>query len=143
MTEFETLGRKLSSAPRFDATSSDSFPSVAGVYVFFEDDAALYTGRTKNIRQRIRQQLAGRKEQSAFAMHLVKEKLGLSRDYRPRSLREPELAHAIENNLRLQSERVARMKVSFLPEHDFVKQAMLEIYIAKHLGCLYNEFEPT
>jgi len=115
------------------------------VYLFSEGDQTLYVGRTRRLRQRLRQHsIAGAQHnQAVFAFRLAREKTGrLTAAYSAKGSRvalsaDPQFAEAFTQA----KARVRSMDLRFVEETDPLRQALLEIYVSIVLGTKYNDFD--
>ncbi len=119
---------------------------MQGVYLFSEGDQHLYIGRSNNLRQRYRQHSTpgSQHNQAVFAFKLARVATGRIKpayvsgnDSRKGLLENAEFMEAFKQAKR----RVRRMDYRFVEEADQTRQALLEIYCAVVLGCLYNDFD--
>ncbi|WP_169738466.1 GIY-YIG nuclease family protein [Afifella pfennigii] len=123
-------------------TERRHFPAAPGVYVIFEGAKPLYTGRSKNIRQRIGNHIAGRAEQSAFAFRLAREATGhLKASYKPLGSRKHLMANeefraAFERT----TARLRAMSGRYVVIDDLLSQHLFEVYAATALKTPYNDF---
>jgi predicted GIY-YIG superfamily endonuclease len=115
------------------------------VYLFSEGEQTLYVGRTRRLRQRLRQHsVAGAKHnQAVFAFRLAREITGRTvaaysiKGSRAALSLEPIFAEAF-----IQAKaRVRGMDMRFVEEADPLRQALLEIYVSIVLGTRYNDFD--
>ena len=133
---------ELSNCPARPLSSNRTFPREPGVYVIFEHDSPLYTGRSKNIRQRIGNHISGRAEQSAFAFRLARRATdNLTATYRPEGSRKhlmstPEFRMAFDQEI----VRVRSMRATFVVIQDLLVQHLFEVYAATALKTPYNDF---
>jgi|SRR5580698_3167278 predicted GIY-YIG superfamily endonuclease len=115
------------------------------VYLFSEGNQTLYVGRTRKLRQRLRQHSikASQHNQAVFAFRLAREKTGRTvAAYSTVGSRlalcaEPEFARAFSEA----KARIRNMDVRFVEETDPLRQALLEIYASVVLGTKHNDFE--
>lgn len=114
------------------------------IYLFSEGSQHLYAGRTKNLRQRMRQHSipAAQHNQAVFAFRLARELTGhLEAAYSVEGSRKslcelPDFAIAFTNA----KERVRSMDLRFVEVTDPLRQALLEIYVSIVLKTPYNDF---
>jgi len=114
------------------------------IYLFSEGEKNLYVGRTRNLRQRMRQHSipASQHKQAVFAFRLARELTGrLEASYSVEGSRKslcelPDFALAF-TNAKL---RVRSMDLRFIEETDPLRQALLEIYVSIVLKTPYNDF---
>jgi predicted GIY-YIG superfamily endonuclease len=115
------------------------------VYLFSEGEQTLYVGRTRRLRQRLRQHsIAGAQHnQAVFAFRLVREMTGrLTAAYSAKGSRVALSADFRFAEAFTQAKtRVRGMDLRFVEETDPLRQALLEIYVAVVLGTRYNDFD--
>lgn len=105
--------------------------NINGIYIFYENDKAIYVGRTNKNRMRQRIQEHSRKgsnrNSATFALKLAKEEKPESKidTYDPIFLKA--------------KERVSIMKIRILKEDSSFNQLFLEAYIALKLNIKYFE----
>ena len=115
------------------------------IYLFSENDRSLYVGRTRKLRQRLRQHSipSAQHNQAVFAFRLAREETGrLAAAYTGEGRR---ATLAVDDNefaaaFRTAKERVRAMQVRYVEEKDPLRQALLEIYVAIVLKTPYNDF---
>ena len=115
------------------------------IYLLSEGESHLYVGRTRKLRQRLRQHsVAGAQHnQAVFAFKLAREVTGrLTAAYSATGSRralctEPAFAEAF----RASKARVRKMDLRFVEEWDPTRQALLEIYVSVFLRTKYNDFD--
>ena len=115
------------------------------VYLFSEGEQTLYVGRTRRLRQRLRQHsIAGAQHnQAVFAFRLAREITGRttaaysSSGSRVALAAEPLFAEAFAQA----KARVREMDLRFVEEPNPTRQALLEIYVSVVLGTKYNDFD--
>lgn len=135
--------RLVSMAPVTAATIPSHAPSSC-IYLFSEADRHLYTGRTRDLRQRMRQQsLPGSQHnQAALAFKLACETCGkvtaryVKGEGRAGLAADPDFAPVFTAT----KARVRKMDLRFVEEHDPTRQALLEIYVSVALRTPYNDF---
>lgn len=128
-----------------------TIPSLPGgepsscVYLFSENSHHLYVGRTRNLRNRLRQHSspAAQHNQAVFAFRLAREATGrLEAAYTGKGRRaelaknDPEFSAAFK----AAKDRVRKMDVRYVEETDPMRQALLEIYVSIVLQTPYNDF---
>ena len=115
------------------------------IYLFSEGDQHLYVGRTRRLRNRLRQHsIAGAQHnQAVFAFRLAREMTGkLTAAYSSKGSRIDLSADASFDEAFTQAKaRVRNMGVRFVEEVEPLRQALLEIYVAVVLGTKYNDFD--
>ncbi|MGD0642552.1 MAG: hypothetical protein ABSC22_17555 [Roseiarcus sp.] len=113
-----------------------------GVYLFSENGAPFYVGRSNNIPQRRRQHTlrSSQTNQAALAMLIAREATKRAVDYhkgaRVRLLADRTFMDVFEKA----KERVRKMEFRAVAESDQTKQALLEIYCAITLKTPHNDF---
>ena len=119
-------------------------PSAA-VYLFSENGRSLYVGRTRNLRQRMRQHSipSSRHNQAVFAFRLARETTGrliasYSGEGRRASLANDDVTFSAA--FTEAKARVRVMHVRYVEEPDPLRQALLEIYASIVLATPYNDF---
>jgi predicted GIY-YIG superfamily endonuclease len=115
------------------------------VYLFSEQGKNLYVGRTRHLRQRLRQHSipSSQHNQAVFAFRLAREATGrllatYTGDGRRASLASEDTAFAAA--FTAAKERVRAMEVRYVEETDPLRQALLEIYASIVLATPYNDF---
>jgi predicted GIY-YIG superfamily endonuclease len=115
------------------------------IYLFSEGTRHLYVGRTKNLRQRLRQHSipGSQHNQAVFAFRLARENTGsLVAAYTVSGSRAALCAQdEFGSAFVLAKERVRSMDVRYVEEKDALRQALLEIYVSVVLKTPYNDFE--
>jgi predicted GIY-YIG superfamily endonuclease len=114
------------------------------IYLFSEGASHMYVGRTRHLRQRLRQHTipAAQQNQAVFAFRLAREMTGrLTAAYSTEGSRvalcaDSEFAAAFSGAKR----RIREMNVRYVEERDPLSQALLEIYVAVVLRTPYNDF---
>lgn len=115
------------------------------IYLFSENGRPLYVGRTRKLRQRLRNHRGNASEhnQAVFAFKLAREVTGRTRasyskqDSRKTLGEDPDFAAAFSKaKLRIRS-----MELRFIEEKDPLRQALLEIYASFVLRTPYNDFD--
>ena len=114
---------------------------IGGVYLFSDNSAALYAGRTKRkIGMRIRNHFSSAKD-CPFAWLLTREITQQFATYRKEGSRRdlisrPEFSSVYEES----KARIRKMNVRYVQEQGPLKQALLEIYVAVASQARYNDF---
>ncbi len=119
--------------------------ATRGVYLFSEQDASLYVGRSNRMRQRIRNHgsPSATHRQAAFAFKLSREATGKAKaTYKPEGSRaqlmlDPTFVAAFT----AAKARIATMQIRYVEEPDPVRQCLLEIYVGVSLATPYNDFD--
>jgi len=135
--------RLMAMRPVTIETLPRSVPSEC-IYLFSEGDSHLYVGRTRRLRNRLRQHSipAAQHNQAVFAFRLAREQTGRleaaynKSDSRPTLQADPVFAAAFA----AAKVRIRKMDLRFVEECVPLKQALLEIYVSVVLGTPYNDF---
>ena len=113
--------------------------------MFSENEQALYVGRTRHLRQRMRQHSipASQHNQAVFAFRLARQATGrIEATYDTVASRAAlckDVGFAAEFSKA--KTRVRQMQVRYVEERDPLRQALLEIYVAVVLKTPYNDFD--
>lgn len=135
--------RLLEMEPVTIATVPKDIPSEC-IYLFSEGAHHLYVGRTRHLRQRLRQHSipAAQHNQAVFAFRLAREMTGhLTAAYSKEGSRvalssDSKFAAAFVKA----KARIREMQLRYVEERDPLRQALLEIYVAVVLKTPYNDF---
>ncbi len=136
--------RLVAMPPVTIATLSHDAPKEC-VYLFSENGKSLYVGRTRHLRQRMRQHSipSSRHNQAVFAFRLAREATGrLIATYTGEGTRallaanDPAFMAAFTDAKR----RIRTMQLRYIEETDPLRQALLEIYASIVLATPYNDF---
>lgn len=115
------------------------------VYLFSEGKNHLYVGRTRRLRNRLRQHsIAGAQHnQAVFAFKLAREATGqMIATYSAQGSRKALSADpSFDTAFSQAKNRVRNMDLRFVEETDPLRQALLEIYASVVLGTKYNDFD--
>jgi predicted GIY-YIG superfamily endonuclease len=115
------------------------------VYLFSEAGNHFYVGRTRRLRNRLRQHsIAGAQHnQAVFAFKLAREATGRTiAAYSVEGSRKALSADPTFNEAFTHAKtRVRNMDLRFVEETDPLRQALLEIYVSVVLGTKYNDFD--
>jgi predicted GIY-YIG superfamily endonuclease len=136
--------RLMQMAPMCMAALPSKLPEKC-IYLLSEEQNHLYVGRTRKLRQRLRQHSieAAQHNQAVFAFKLAREATGrLAAAYSATGSRvtlcaEPAFAEAFQQA----KVRVRKMDLRFVEEADPTRQALLEIYVSVVLRTKYNDFD--
>jgi predicted GIY-YIG superfamily endonuclease len=125
------------------ATVPKDAPSEC-IYLFSEGSRPLYVGRTRHLRQRLRQHSipGAQHNQAVFAFRLAREKTGqLTAAYSTEGSRVALSSDSEFGPAFLEAKRrIREMQVRYVEERDPLRQALLEIYVAVVLKTPYNDF---
>ncbi|GAI99616.1 unnamed protein product [marine sediment metagenome] len=114
-----------------------------GVYIFYENDAAIYVGRSNRLKQRIQEHSrpSSMHNSASFAFNIAKEIIARHLDIPKDATRKQlEKAPGFDRLFYEAKARVARMKIRVKGVDDQVTQALFEIYAALTLNTKYNDF---
>jgi predicted GIY-YIG superfamily endonuclease len=115
------------------------------IYLFNEGPNHLYVGRTRKLRQRLRQHSipGSQHNQAVFAFRLARESTGsLVASYTASGSRAALCNQEPFRSAFTQAkQRVRRMDVRYVEETDALRQALLEIYVSIVLKTPYNDFD--
>ena len=119
-----------------------ALPEIKGVYCFYENGEPLYVGRSRNIRNRVRQHRIQSSGHNAaqFAFNLAKKKFGLDRAGNMKR-RELENDSEFADLFADAKERVRKMSVRFVKIKDPIEQTVFEVYAHVKLDTPFNDFE--
>ena len=121
----------------------DKIPK-SGVYVFVENETALYVGRSNNLPARIEGHGAagGTQYGATFAFKLLKEEVG---EKRCQDMTRKDIQAVFKYEYTRQRARVRNMDVRVVEVADQVEQTIFEIYaiLALNTTPKYNEFRTT
>lgn len=111
----------------------EDFP---GCYVMYEDDKAMYVGRSKHVVRRLTQHLSSSSPNSAtLAFKLAKEERG-AKGNPDRLMENP----AFKSIFDAKQRRLRAMRVAFVPIADPVTLYVFEVYAAMKLDAEWNHF---
>ena len=116
-----------------------------GVYVFYENDKPIYTGRSRRMPQRIREHggASSRHESATFAFKLFREAIGEPEGHSSKYTRK-ELQDQHPEEYANQRQRVRSMRIRAVEITDPLVQTVFEIYAVIELGTThYNKFRTT
>ena len=116
-----------------------------GVYVFYENDKPIYAGRSRRIRQRIREHggESSRHESATFAFKLFREAIGEPEGHSSKYTRR-QLQDQYPEEYASQRQRVRSMRIRAVEINDPLVQTVFEIYAIIALGTThYNKFHTT
>ncbi len=114
-----------------------------GIYVFYENEEALYVGRSNGLKSRIQQH--GRQSSDHYsatlAFNMAKKEMNVNRNKRGLATRnELEKAPGFKEAFFLARKQVAKMQVKVIGIEDQIAQALFEVYAALTLNTKYNDF---
>ena len=102
-----------------------------GVYVFYENNKALYVGRSNRLKERIQEHSrpSSKKNSATFAFKIAGKR------------KELEQISGFNRGFVKAKKRVSKMNIRFVQIDDQNKQALFEIYAALALETSYNDFK--
>lgn len=106
-----------------------------GIYVFWQNEQAVYTGISKKVIFRLNQHINGATHHSA-SLPIKLLKVNFPQDYGRKPRNEFNKKDITEGQKELM-----KMSVSFIPLEEDVKLYLFEVYVAVTLKCKYNHFE--
>lgn len=117
--------------------------SKQGIYVFYENNKAIYVGRSNRLKERIQEH--GRPSSDHYsatlAFNMAKKEMNANENKRGLTTRnELEKAPGFEKAFFLARKQVAKMQVKVIGIEDQIAQALFEIYAALTLNTKYNDF---
>ena len=136
----------LEELQRSDPLTRDDLDRVPerGIYVFYEGDKPIYTGRSRRMRQRIREHGAkSSRHESAtlLALKLLREAIC---DPKSHKYTRAELQEKYPDLYEAQRERVRNMRFRVVEVEDFAVQYVFEAYVILALCTRrYNSFKTT
>ena len=116
-----------------------------GVYVFYENDKPIYTGRSRRIPQRIREHggEGSRHESATFAFKLFREAIGEPEGHASKYTRK-QLQDQHPEEYARQRQRVRSMRIRAVEINAPLVQTVFEIYAVIALDTTrYNKFHTT
>lgn len=139
-----SLFRQLRDCPSTPLSPRTGIPKAPGVYALFENDEAVYVGRSKNLRQRIGNHTSGRPEQSSFAFKLAREETGRVATYKVKGSRKQLMADpAFSISFQACVSRIRGFKARFVVIENDILQHLFEVYAALALNTHYNDFKTS
>lgn len=140
----DAFERLKSMKPVTAATLPKILPNES-IYLFSENGRHLYVGRTRKLRQRMRNHCGSTSEhnQAVFAFKLAREITGkMAASYTAEGSRKNLLTDEEFSKAFIECKsRVRSMELRFVGERDPLRQALLEIYVAFVLKTPYNDFD--
>ena len=136
------LLNELKATPLLNRNELEDIPK-SGIYVFYENDKALYVGRSNRIKLRIQEHSRPSSDHysATLAFNMAKEKVNYKRnEHRLTTRNELEKAPGFEKAFFLARKQVAEMQVKVIEIEDQIEQAMFEIYVSLALGTELNDF---
>jgi len=135
---------KLEQLKKTNAITAKDLSNVPkkGVYIFWEENKAIYVGRTDNMKRRLTEH--GRKSSkhndASFAFKIAKTKaalLGINTGTRKELEKNPQFSILFSEAKR----QVSEMEIKFIEIEEPLDQALFEIYAATVLKTRYNDFK--
>ena len=143
--ELEPKFSTLLQAKPFKICNTPADIPKSGIYLFSENGAHLYVGRSANIRNRLKNHCRTHENTAAFALLLARQKSGcLTPSYRKAgSRRELMTQERFREAFFSAIERIKQMDVRVIEESDPIRQTLLELYVSIALGTPRNSFKTT
>ena len=141
--QMPVLLERLRSSPLKLSRSLGELPK-SGIYVFFERGRAIYVGRSRRMKDRIKEH--GRPSSThgsaPFAFNMAKkaaERKGIDTDKPRDALAENDAFAKLFSDAK---ERVSKMSVRVIEVNDSIEQTLFEVYAAIDLETTeYNDFD--
>ena len=114
-----------------------------GVYVFYENNKALYVGRSNRLKERIQEHSrpSSKKNSATFAFNIAGKEMARYRDISMYVTRkELEQISGFNRGFVKAKKRVSKMKIRVVQIDNQIEQALFEIYAALALKTSYNDF---
>lgn len=144
--QLEPILVELLDSPTFSLSDLDDVPKK-GVYVFYENDAPIYVGRTNRMRERLKEHGAksSRGESATFALKLLRKKLDDPGRHHPKYPRKViDSDPGLKEKFAAERERVRNMRVRVIKIESQELQHLFEAYAIICLGTTeYNSFKTT
>ena len=120
-----------------------ALPKIKGVYCFYENGKPLYVGRSRNIRNRVRQHRRQGSGHNAaqFAFNIAKKKFEKNHPCEKWSRDDLSNNKEFASLFSESKERVRKMSVRFVKIEDPIEQTIFEVYAHINLGTPFNDFE--
>ncbi len=110
-----------------------------GVYVFYENDRAMYVGRSNRLKERLREHSQSRQHYSAtLAIKIAKKNMSTLQTVKQLMDNED-----FKKEFKDARDRIARMKIRCVKIENQIEQAMFEIYAHLERGTELNDFKTT
>ena len=135
---------RLLAAPAARVAEQAAIPKAPGVYLFTKDEAAVYVGQTRNLRNRLRDHTnpLSRENQASFAFLVAKVEAEKAEIDIKRSRKILEADERFAEHFRAAKGQVAEMEVRFIQLAGPIERTLFEIYAALALDTLvFNSFE--
>lgn len=143
--QMQPLLDDLLAAPKHTVADHPKVPSVAGVYLFSEDDRPIYVGQSRKLSRRLRfhTSLTSRENQASFAFNIAKReagKVGLNiKPLRKALEADPDFAEHFSQA----KERVRAMEVQFIGLEDPINRTIFEVYASLALKTNRGVWTPA
>jgi len=134
---------EICDSPKHTITHLPKNMPEAGIYLFSENRAPLYVGRTNNLRKRLQYHTRNNHNQATFAFLLARHETGkLKASYQPRGSRQDLLSDpAFRTAFDDARQRIRTMNVQWVAEADPIRQTILEVFTAFQTNAKYNDFD--
>jgi len=116
-----------------------------GVYVFYENDIAMYVGRSNRLKERLREHSQSRQHYSAtLAIKIAKRNMPtLQNEERKPTVKQLMDNEDFKKEFEYARDKIAKMKIRCVKIEDQIEQAMFEIYAHLELDTEFNDFKTT
>jgi len=132
----------LLKSPKYRMDKLPKEMPLAGIYIFYENDTALYVGRTNKMKNRLKYYTNNSHNQATFAFRIAGEKTGKKATYRKEGSRKNLLEDDVfKDEFDNARDRIRKMDVQFIEEADPNRQAVLEICTTLRVKAIYNDFD--
>jgi len=120
---------------------TEKFPEK-GIYVFYENGKPMYTGRSENVKERVKAhgRPSSGHNSATFAFILAKENAISSEIDLTQSREDLEKDTKFEPIYRAMKARVAKMQIKAVEIDNPITQTFFEVYAALELNTPYNEW---
>jgi predicted GIY-YIG superfamily endonuclease len=138
------LLQRLTTTPAQIAANLPAGMPRAGVYILSEGDRHLYVGRSRRLRERIRDHSRNDVKKAAFAVILAREETGIVANYRRGEGRDVLLTNStFRTAFDTARHSIAQMHVRYIEIEDDIWQCMFEMFAAERLHARYSDFRTT
>jgi hypothetical protein len=137
------LLEELGQAPRMRRCERPDIPDSPGVYLFTHEGRPIYVGRSKRLRERLKQHMAaaGSHQSASFAFNFARREAGAAGIDLARTRDALCADPAFQEHFTAAKETVREMEVQFVQIDDLVTRAVFEIFAAGALGTVeFNSF---
>ena len=138
------LFNKLILQERLSFEEACKLKNIPGIYVFYENDAPVYAGRTRKLRQRLRAHVANSHNSASFALKRTREIHQLVPTYTKNLSRKVIATESPYKETFLDEiNKIRIMDVQFLEVHDPIEQYLLELLASMSLDISLSGFDTS